>query len=96
MVVASDIVFGQWQPAMLSGLKEKLDLHCFERKDNSPVFGTVNDPGGEEGSNIAVDSFYVAAGAPGGFANGHRAGAAKSLEQFPAFLSKHPPKQLGR
>ena len=45
MVVASDIVFGQWQPAMLSGLKEKLDLHCFERKDNSPVFGTVNDPG---------------------------------------------------
>ena len=72
---------------MLCGLKKKLDLYCLERKHNSSVVVAVNDAGGQQGSNIAVNSLYITASASGGFANGHGAGAAKSLEQFPTFLS---------
>jgi hypothetical protein len=65
---------------VLCGLEKKLDLHSLEWEDDSAVVDAVDDPGGKQSSNIAVDSLYITASAPGGLANRHGASATKGLE----------------
>jgi len=58
-----------WHAATLSRMQQELDFHRFERKNDAPVVGAIEDSSIEQCGNIAMNGLHITTNPPRSFAD---------------------------
>ncbi len=61
-------------------MEKELNLHCFEREDDTTILDTVENPGVQECGDVTVYGLHIALHATCRFADGNRTGSAHRLQ----------------
>ena len=64
-------------------------MNRVKRKNNPAFFGFMQYPGIQQGVDVSMDGFYVAAYPAGRLPNGQGSGAGHELVQIPAVSREH-------